>query len=285
MALSRVIPRNHKLPKAAFEVAHTGVTRFHKTGWAHPCSPYWVLDEINQGQQKQRVGKGKVFTRLSGMAAFYAPKCGYHEWQSAGESIHESFMVFSAWGDLEATLRRLVGKRGWCHILDTEHLIGKRLQHLGDLVFRRRPGFELLAHAAMLELLGMLIVAPRVGPTTREVRSETRGKKRDLVEAVECFVRDHVAEPLSVVDLAAHMKMSLPTFARTYPRVAGETPSRTVRRLKIETAKRLLLEEGLSIKECALRLGFSSEFHFSRLFKHLEGLPPSDYVAFLSRGR
>ncbi|MEI6070745.1 MAG: AraC family transcriptional regulator [Verrucomicrobiae bacterium] len=285
MTSSGVIPRNSKLPKAALEIAHTGASRFHTTRWTHHCLPYWVLDEINQGRQKQRIGKGKVFTRLSGLAAFYAPGCEYHEWQSDGGSLRESFMVFSAWGDLEMTLRRLVGRRGWCHILDPEHLIGDRLQHLGDLVFRRRPGFGLLAHAAMLELLGMLVVAPRVGPTRFEVRAETWGRKRDLVQSVEGYVRDHVAEPLSVVDLAVHLKMSLPTFSRTYPRVAGETPGCTVRRLKVEAAKRLLLGERLGIKECALRLGFSSEFHFSRLFKRLEGLPPSEYVDSLSRGR
>jgi len=31
------------------------------------------------------------------------------------------------------------------------------------------------------------------------------------------------------------------------------------------------------VKECADRLGFSSEFHFSRLFKRVEGMPPTRY--------
>ncbi|MFZ4599329.1 MAG: helix-turn-helix transcriptional regulator [Terrimicrobiaceae bacterium] len=79
------------------------------------------------------------------------------------------------------------------------------------------------------------------------------------------------------------MKMSLPTFARSYPRIAGETPSRTIRRMKLQVAKSLLLAEGTSVKECAERLGFSSEFHFSRLFKKLEGIPPSKYAEYLSR--
>ncbi len=283
MASSRDIPRNRMIPKAALESAHTGTRRFHVARWNHCCSPHWVLDELSQGQQNQRIGKGKAFARLSGLAALYAPGCDYHEWQPAGASFHESFMIFSAWGDLEAALRQVVGRRGWCHIRDPERLIGDRLQHLGDLVFRRRPGFERLAHAAMLELVGMLVVAPRVGATLREVRGETRGGKRYLVQTVEHYVQNHVTEPVRVADLAAHVKMSLPTFARTYPHVAGEPPYRTVRRLKVEAAKRLLLGEGLSVKECALRLGFSSEFHFSRLFKQIEGLPPRDYVKSLSR--
>jgi len=283
MPSSRIISKDLVLPQAALQLAHTGVTRFSESRWTHHCNPHWILDVINQGQQKQRVGNGKNFIRRSGLAAFYAPGCTYHEHQATGESIHESFMVFSSWGALGATLRRLVGRREWCHIVDPDHRIGQRLQHLGDLVFHRRPGFELLAHAAMLELVGILITSSKVSPLRREIRAEIRGRKRDLVQTVESFVRSHATEPLTVADLAAHLKMSLPTFARIYPDLAGETPGCTVRRLKVEAAKRLLLAEGLSIKECALRLGFSSEFHFSRLFKRLEGLPPSDYAGSLSQ--
>jgi len=71
--------------------------------------------------------------------------------------------------------------------------------------------------------------------------------------------------------------MSVSAFAHAYPRRAGESPNRTVRRLKLEAAKRFLLQDGLNVKECAERLGFSSEFHFSRLFKRVEGMSPSDY--------
>jgi AraC-like DNA-binding protein len=283
MAIAAGVSRTDKLPKAVLELAHTGVTHFKTSRWVHPRSSCWVVDQINQGGQQQRIGKGKIFIRLSGIVALYAPTCRYHELQSAGDSIHESFMVFSAWEDLEAKLHRLVGTRGWCHFLDPDGQIGTRLQHLGDLVFRRSPSFELLGHAGMLELLGMLLAAPRVGPTTREVCAVNRAGKRDLVQQVEAFVKEHITESLGVEDLASHMKMSLPTFARSYPRIAGETPSRTIRRMKLQVAKSLLLAEGTSVKECAVRLGFSSEFHFSRLFKKLEGIPPSKYAEYLSR--
>jgi len=282
MPSSRSISKDHQLPEAKLNVAHNGITRFQTTWWTYHLDSSWGLDVINQGQQRQRIGSGKAFTRMSGVVAFYAPKCVYHEYQTAGETIHESFMTFSTWGELEKMLRPLVGKRGWCHIHDPEHTIAGRLQRLGDLVFQRRPGYQLLAHAAMLELLGILLVTSMVAPTRRELQSETQGSKRHLVQTVERFVRDHIAESLGVEDLAVHLKMSVPTFARIYPRLARETPCRTIRRLKMEAAKSLLLANNLSVKECALQLGFSSEFHFSRTFKRIEGLAPSDYVKALS---
>lgn len=287
MAFPRSTSWSSTLPKAALILAHTGINRFQVTRWKY--SPhhysYWVMDYLHQGRQKQRIRKGTAFLRPSGLAALYAPDCDYHEREIAGESIHESYMVFRAGGDLTAMLWQISGKRGWCHIRDPERLLGNGLQRLGNLVFHRRPGYNLLAHAAMLELLGRLFVSIRVGPNMREARSETRGKKGDLAQTIERYADEHVAERVRIADLAAHAKMSLPTFARTYPHMAGESPYRTVRRLKVEAAKRLLLEKSLSVKECAMRLGFSSEFHFSRLFKQLEGIPPSDYTKRLSQKR
>lgn len=277
------MPPESMIPRVALKVAHTGSRCFQVARWNHCRGPHWVIDYLHQGQQRQRIRKGNAFIRPSGLAALYAPGCDYHEWEPAGESIHESFMIFLAWGDVTTMLRRAVGRRGWCHIRDPDRLIGDSLQHLGGLMFSRRPCYEFLAHATMLQLLGRLFMASKVGPSLREVRGKMTGEKGGLAQTIESYVAKHIAETVRLADLATHAKMSLPTFARTYPRVAGESPYRTVRRLKVEAAKRLLLGEGLSVKECALRLGFSSEFHFSRLFKQLEGIPPSGYAESLSR--
>jgi hypothetical protein len=48
--------------------------------------------------------------------------------------------------------------------------------------------------------------------------------------------------------------------------------------LKMQAAKRLLLQESLSVKETAARLGYSSEFQFSRCFTRMEGRSPSAHV-------
>ena len=47
--------------------------------------------------------------------------------------------------------------------------------------------------------------------------------------------------------------------------------------LRIENAKQLLLEEGLSIHKIAESVGFQDHNYFSRVFKKRVGLSPSDY--------
>lgn len=278
MGLGGIIKGCQQTVEVRLLLAYTGGRRFVVTRWKHCRHRWWVLDYINQGHQQQRVGRGKAFTRVSGVAALYAPGREYWERQIAGGSVDESYIMFDARGAEEAWLRQLASVKGWCHFRDPDHLIGASLRRSAELVFYRRPGFHLLAHGTLMEQLGLLVTASPLAPNLRDVRAESSAARRDdLIGAVERFIGDHIAEPVRVADLARHAKMSTSAFAHAYPRLAAESPYCTVQRLKLEAAKRFLLEDGLSVKECAARLGFSSEFHFSRLFKRLEGLSPTRY--------
>lgn len=46
---------------------------------------------------------------------------------------------------------------------------------------------------------------------------------------------------------------------------------------RVEKAKYFLNGTELSLHEIAELCGFSSEFHFSRVFKQLNGIPPGQY--------
>lgn len=80
-------------------------------------------------------------------------------------------------------------------------------------------------------------------------------------------------------------RLDLPTMARAFDlpertftlhcrRLMGDSPARVFARFRLERA-RDLLEEGLSVQECAAVLGFANPYHFSRAFKAAFGQPPS----------
>jgi AraC-type DNA-binding domain-containing proteins len=49
--------------------------------------------------------------------------------------------------------------------------------------------------------------------------------------------------------------------------------------LKIDKAKELLIEGNKKVKEVAYELGYTNEFYFSRIFKRIEGLSPSEFYS------
>ena len=283
MPVSAQLKHQQQRISARLYRAYSGVSSFPSTEWAQPRPGAWVIDYIHQGQQPQRIGKGKRFLRLSGIAALYAPRTHWHERRTAGGSLNESYLIFDLSGELEKTFRSLAGRAGYCHFRDPAQMVADRLQQIAELLFQARPGAPVFAQGVLLELLGLLLTAPAVRPRLREVRATGCGQEaRHLAGRVETYIRQHISQPIRVAELARGVGLSASAFAHAYPRLAGEPPYRTVLRLKVQAAKQLLLQEGLSVKAAAAQLGFPSEFQFSRTFKRVEGIAPKRYVQALT---
>lgn len=93
------------------------------------------------------------------------------------------------------------------------------------------------------------------------------------------WVGKHLADELSLAALAAKAGMSERSFSRHYVETTGMTPARAVERLRVEGARRLLLETRLPVKRISRRCGFGSEETMRRSFLRLLKSTPHDYRA------
>lgn len=84
------------------------------------------------------------------------------------------------------------------------------------------------------------------------------------------------AEPLDVAALAAIAHVSEAHFIRTFRAAFGETPHRYLQRRRIERAM-ALLRDGRSVTDAAMAVGFSSLGTFSRTFRDIIGVSPSQF--------
>ena len=91
------------------------------------------------------------------------------------------------------------------------------------------------------------------------------------------WLREHHAEVVDFAELAARHGYSLITFRRHWIRTFGEPPGRSLQRLRMTEACRLLVETNRQIKAIAECVGLPDEFYFSRRFRAETGLPPSGY--------
>lgn len=114
------------------------------------------------------------------------------------------------------------------------------------------------------------------------------GYSRDAersVEAVEPYkdfkniidyVKENIANEISVVQLARVACMSLTTFERKFKRHFNCAPKHYIKRLRIQDACRLL-ERGDNIKSVAQELGFCDQSYFTKEFRSTIGLTPKQY--------
>lgn len=278
MQLGGHLEKSRQNLQAWLHSANSGTTHFASTRWWQSCWKWWVLD-VSHADQPQRINGCAEFIRKAGMVALYRPNLRFEEWQKEGGLAHESWILFTAKGQMLRALNALTNPHGYCHFEDPESIAPQRIGQISRELFCRQSGFEWRAQAAFLDLLALAATAKPTAPRLHIIRTtQDLPAKPNLQSKVEKHIRSRIAEMLTVEDLAHHAGLGLSTFAHTYRKLSGETPYQTIVRLKMEAAKRLLVNENLSVKATAYRLGFSSEFQFSRCFKRMEGRSPSAHV-------
>lgn len=82
------------------------------------------------------------------------------------------------------------------------------------------------------------------------------------------------AQPWTVEDLAGEAAMSRSAFSARFTSLVGEPPMRYVTRWRMYLALTMLRDEGPTLHEIAIKLGYQSEAAFSRAFKRLMGVSP-----------
>src|SRR5690606_38207047 len=101
-----------------------------------------------------------------------------------------------------------------------------------------------------------------------ERKARTRGEDH-LVQLVRRHLRDHLAEAVTLDDLADLACLSRYHFARRFRAAAGVSPMAFVRRLRVEAARGLLMTPGVPLRWVAQQVGLQDEFHLSRVFKRI----------------
>ncbi|WP_242696322.1 AraC family transcriptional regulator [Longitalea luteola] len=92
------------------------------------------------------------------------------------------------------------------------------------------------------------------------------------------YCHAHIFEDISVQDLAGQAHLSAFYFSRLFKRSVGVSPYQFVLKMKIENAKALLKQSGLSPKETASYLGFTDDAHFNHAFKRMIGATPVQFA-------
>ena len=83
--------------------------------------------------------------------------------------------------------------------------------------------------------------------------------------------------------LAAGVSLSASRFAHLFTQQLGLSPMRALLAARLLHAARLLEATDLPVERVATASGFSSPFHFNRVFRQRYGAPPGAYRAGLRR--
>jgi AraC family transcriptional regulator len=91
------------------------------------------------------------------------------------------------------------------------------------------------------------------------------------------YIEEHLDELPALAMLAALVHLSPHHLCRAFKQTLGQPPCRYHGLRRIERAKLLLADTGLTVTEIALMLGFSETSSFTTAFRRTTGLAPTDY--------
>ncbi len=103
------------------------------------------------------------------------------------------------------------------------------------------------------------------------------GQSSKLVIDVINYIRHHLTEPITVEAIAQHLYISRPHLSAKFRAETGETLTDFILKEKTEEAKRLLRYTDKTATAIAAYLGFSSQSHFTRVFKKYAEITPKEY--------
>ena len=97
--------------------------------------------------------------------------------------------------------------------------------------------------------------------------------------AVLQYIEEHLAESLTLEQMAQIAHFHPNYFIRIFKQSTGLSPIQYVNRLRIEKAKHYLTFTPMSVSDIADKLGLEISY-FSRMFKDHSGFSPSEYREF-----
>ena len=103
-----------------------------------------------------------------------------------------------------------------------------------------------------------------------------RGSEHPLIQ-VECFLKDNYSKPLSVKEIAEHFYINPVYLGQAFIKKNGISILEYIHNLRIEQAKKRLIETGETVRNIAEHVGYVHYHHFLREFEKRTALKPVAY--------
>ncbi len=140
-----------------------------------------------------------------------------------------------------------------------------------ELVRSQQPLYQARAASLVVTLIAEILAPERT--------AAPHADSEQLLEKARSLMAEDLYGAVNLAAIAETLGISGAQLNSVFKSFTSMTPYQYYISVKIQKAKEMLENGGLSIREVASRLGFSDPYYFSRLFRRKVGLPPSRWNA------
>lgn len=117
----------------------------------------------------------------------------------------------------------------------------------------------------------------KISAACQQVQGSRKHKFEGTVEKALEFIRMNYKKDISLTDVSRQVDVSPYYFSKIFKDETGENFVEYLTNIRIEQAKKLLLETEYSMKEICVMVGYSEPNYFSRAFKKKVGVTPTEF--------
>ncbi len=137
---------------------------------------------------------------------------------------------------------------------------------------------QLSSRGALMMLVAVVLRMAETVPASRRIDGPAPLPEKDSwVIKIQAFIENNLEKVHDLNSLAHRAHISQSHFAATFRRETGLPPMGYLRVRRITRAKSMLAASSESIANIAEKVGFEDPYHFSRVFRQLEGISPRTY--------
>ncbi len=103
-------------------------------------------------------------------------------------------------------------------------------------------------------------------------------KRKKLTSHIKEYLKQNIGGEISLLKIAKEFSYSVSTIKTVFKLETGQSVIEYYNKLRLDTAKKLLLENEYSVAEISDILGFNSPSHFANFFKNKTGTTPATFA-------
>ena len=105
---------------------------------------------------------------------------------------------------------------------------------------------------------------------------DTNKNKQKIQQAVE-YIKENYAKDLNMAVVSNYISMNYSLFSYSFKQYTGSNFVNYLKTIRMEEAKKLLVETDMRVIEISQTVGYDNEKHFMKIFKSSCGVSPSEY--------
>ena len=227
------------------------------------------FNALNHIEKRTLALLGRVFPRFGAIGGIEAGS-----WLMARAGLLEGRAATTHWEDLEDFQHAYPG----VDVRADRYVVDGNLMSAGGAL----PTIDLMlhiircryGHRTAMEVASLFIYDEAHASTDAQplVSLGRLAVTEPRVAAAIRIMEQSVDKPMTVPAIARRVGLSVRMLETLFTRTLGETPAAYFTKLRLQVARRLVVDTNLSMQEIALRTGFSSLSAFSRSFRRHAGM-------------